>query len=196
MPVSPPQFTGTKLASALLPPADFPDFTVIPASVYNTGSGIGYDMTYYLDLMSCATYAKVFGDPGFGEDALAEDQLRNGSGQGFGQQILQFTGSAGAVDYLANTKQLIARCPTFNATLQAGTTSHLVMQVSTAQPVEGHEAIMTTTSSGTDGRSDQIFVADGAEVCMVSAMSNGALPQSPSLRSLAAKLVSKVSALH
>lgn len=142
MPVFPPQFTGTKLSSALLPSADLPGFSVVPAATYNTGSGVGYDESYYLDQMSCADYAKNFGNPGFGETALARNELENGSGQFFEQGIMQFTASAGALDYLAHTEQLVGRCPSFNASLQEGAT-HFRMQVSTAPPVSGHQAILT-----------------------------------------------------
>jgi hypothetical protein len=198
MPVFPPQFTGTKLSSALLPSADFPGFSVYPAGTYNTGSGVGDDqVSYYLDLMSCADYAKNFGNPGFGETALALNMLDNGSGQWFNQEIMQFTAPAGAMDYLAHTEQLLARCPSFSATLQEGT-NHFRVQVSTAPPVSGHQAILVKQSTASpETVEDQLFVADGADVCFVADMGFGApMPPSPSLRSLAAKLVSKASALH
>jgi hypothetical protein len=193
--------TGVRLKSALLPASEFhAGFTIDAKYSYNSGSRLSSSPARYgLATMTCNTLALQLGEPGFGETAMAVDQLDDqDTEQAYGQFVYQFRHPATASAFIAELRITAMRCRSFTVR-DFGNSDH-TQQTTAAMLVNGHRAVQiaeVAVDAANTSDFDYLFVLDGTDVCGSSrAGFGGALvPDQPTLATIVARLITRVQAL-
>lgn len=203
-PPPPRQLTGTQLNAALLPGKDFPaGYKIDSEQSSDSGSMVKSSAPQQtLSGMSCKDFANTFEGPGFGETAFAQHILTNSAGTAFfNQTIYQFASASAAASFFSGVRTVAVACPSFTLTVNQSP-SHEKLRVSAVSPASGQQAYTIRDTESVvldrvtvDSAGVSLVAMDGVDIYEVTAFSaKGAPPQSPSLRSVVKRLVSRVSA--
>lgn len=199
------QLTGTQLLSALLPASDFPaGYKLDKSAIYDSGSHLlTAPAKYHLATQSCASFAKSFGQRGFGETAVAADDYRVTSSslatKLFGQQVYQFKTAVVAASFYSGLRAIMHRCPRF-AVLGIPANAKVTTKIFDAPSIGGHKAFevdLTGTISGFKIGLVLLFTAAGQDLFFTGNV--GVLtapPTTPSARTTMLRLIKRVSSFR
>jgi len=200
-PTSGVQLTGTQLLAALLPASDFPaGYKLEKSSVYDSGSHLlTAPAKYHLATQSCASFAKNFGQRGFGETAVAANAyIKSGSGLSarlFGQQAYQFKTSAAAAGFYSALRAIMHRCPRF-ALAGIPASAKVTTKIIDGPSIGGHKTFeidLTGTISGFRLGFKLVFTVASQDLFLTGNL--GVLttpPASPSPRTTMLRLIKRV----
>jgi hypothetical protein len=201
------QVTGIKLASALVPAAEFgPHFQA--GVTFTSGGQLTHGPAVNKPAaMSCATFWALYISPGYGQTALAGDSVTGvdlTSPLLYGQAVYQMPTASAASALFTAENGAYGRCRSFTAGVpgSGNATVHVTQSVSETR-VGGHQAFLVDqhqTYSDAPGIATTVHVlvtADGADVFIVTGIRDApSAPTSPTLTSVIGKLIARTSALR
>ena len=162
------QLTGTQLESVLLPQSFFPaGFTLASSSQVSSGDTLTSSPPQYDPATAdCATFINNFGDPGFGETAMASESATAQSEQAFDQVVYQFAAPGAASAFVSGIQSLAGRCHSFTAT-DNGAKGTFSLRAAAGPSVGGHPSVELTESGSLNGSSltlNTLLSASGVDV--------------------------------
>jgi hypothetical protein len=195
------QLTGVRLRAALLPRSDFPAGYIFQKSgVYDSGRHLEKaSAKYHLATMSCTSFAKNFGESGFGETATASDIFENSPHDtgAFLQTVYQFKAPKTATSFFGGLFAIAVRCEAFlfPATSDGKTEAFM------APPVGGHRTFQVDQTGfflvNVMTEIDSVVTVAGTDVFVTSNLgANVAPPGSPSARTSMLRLIKRVEAFR
>lgn len=205
---APVQVTGTQLESALLPPTEFSQYTLLIRQ-FSSGSHLKHGPTVdHIATMSCKNLLLLFPGPGFGPTAYAGDYVAVTQPPlpTYAQSVFQFASGSAATALYSQAFAGYARCRSVTVQISSSPlVSETVRSVSKVL-AGGHQAIsasMSQTISKIAGRPgeritemvDLLVVTDGADLFTVSRTCSGSPPATPALSDVIEKLIARVQAL-
>ena len=172
------QLTGTQLQTVLLPQSSFPaGFTLSPSSEVSSGSILSSAPPQYdLATVDCATFINHFGNPGFGETAMASSSAVARSEQAFDQMVYQFGSPGAASAFVSGIQSLAGRCRSFTAT-DNGAKGTFSLRATPGPAVGGHPSLELTQAGMLNGSPltlDTLLSASGVDVFAGAAVGLGA----------------------
>lgn len=206
--VSAVQLTGVQLLAALLPASAFPaGYKLDKTSVYDSGSRLlTAPAKYNLATVSCTSFAKHFGQRGFGETAVASDFFIKGGTtlgpvRGFGQLVYQFKTSRAATAVFNGLRAIIRKCPQAGLSgTGPGSGVKVTTKVFDAAPIGGHRTFQvnqTATVKGFSLGAKLVFTVAGQDVFLTGNIGIlAAPPSSPSPRTTMLRLINRVRAFR
>jgi hypothetical protein len=201
---TPPQLSGARLKTALLPGSAFPaGYAIYSKNSYESGDRIKPFTRYSPATISCGTFAIQLGAPGFGETAMATNEfISSNRDLAYVQLIYQFADPNTASTFFSGLRAATLRCRSFTAT-EYGYASRITQHVSATTSVSGHQAMQinqverAALGSGAASQVDYLFVLGGADVYgTIRVGSTSAPPANPSAPAVIARLITRVAALH
>ena len=199
----PPQVTGVKLASALLPATAFPSGFTVTA---HSDSGRHLETAparYHLGVMTCVRFATSSGQSGFGETATASDVrgrlfggFSTGSSESFRQMVYQFASARAARSYFQGLQTIAGKCGAWRLQGPGGSSPSAGAASASADGASLQVSASLSTQAGT-AQLQALVVLNGADVFEVDAAAlNRDVPATPALDSLAHQLITRVHAAH
>jgi hypothetical protein len=110
------QLTGVQLLAALLPQSDFPaGYKLGEPDVNDSGRHLeNSPAKYHLSTMRCGSFARTYGNTGFGETATALDNFeKDNFTSEYLQQVYQFKTPSRATSFFEGVFAVARRCPSF-----------------------------------------------------------------------------------
>jgi hypothetical protein len=194
------QLTGSQLNADLLPAAAFPGgYRYDSSTSHESGQRLETgQVKYHLASISCRTLSNVWEQPGFGETAVATnsystlvDNYTATSGAAFAQTVYQFASVSTARSFWPGLRSVAVRCPGFGVAGGHGT--ERIVKAS----IDGTRAFQADFSASIAPlgavRVQSLIVLRGRYVFEVDVLGLArAVPASPSLSTLMAKLLVRV----
>jgi hypothetical protein len=188
-------FTGTQLASVLLPPASFgAGYTAEKDSARSSGPRLETGaVRYRIGSLSCGEFEADYSRPGFGETAMATDSVDNPEQvPAYGQVVYQFRTSGAAVVFLGSLRAVAARCPSF----ARGDGARIKLRIAPADAVRGHSAFWLDETIKLPGAPtseiNSLLTASGTDVASIAGI--GLIsppPTDPAPSALLARLIDR-----
>ncbi len=171
------QLTGTQLSSVLLPASDFPaGFTEDSSGPITSGGSLSTSAaSYKLATVSCTDFTQNFGNTGFGETAMASDNIV-GDEQAYDQIVYQFATAAEASAFVTGIAPIAARCGSFTAS-DDGSSGTFSLKAADGIEVGGHPTVELEQAGSLGGTPlviDTLLSASGVDVFAASAVGAGA----------------------
>jgi hypothetical protein len=194
------QLTGVQLLAALLPQSDFPGgYKLGEPDVNDSGRYLeNSPAKYHLSTMRCGSFARTYGNPGFGETATALDNFEkdNFTSEYF-QQVYQFKTPSTATSFFEGVFAVAHRCPSFILFNVSAVHTH----VFDATPIGGHRTFQVNQSAFLQGHVriavDIVITVAGTDVFFIANFGvSVAPPSSPSARTTMLRLVRRVEAFR
>lgn len=199
----PPQLTGARLASALLPASAFPSgFSVTARS--SSGRHLETPAArYHLGVMTCVRFATSSGQPGFGETATASDVrsrlfggFSTGSGESFRQMVYQFASARAARSYFQGLQTVAGKCGAWRLQAPGGGSAAAGGAQASSDGASFQVSAGLSTPAG-PAQEQAVVVLAGADVFEVDAAAfSRDVPATPALDALAHQLITRVRAAH
>jgi hypothetical protein len=192
------QLTGTDLESVLLPVSYFPGGFVASSSgpVTSGGSLTSGPASYPLATVSCSNFVQNLGSVGFGETAMAADNVV-GTDQAYDQLIYQFPSASAATAFVAGIRPLAARCASFTGPAN-GVTATYSLKATPGDAIAGLptvELMQTGNVSGSRVTLDTLFTASGVDVFAASGVGlGGGAPAVPTKATIIYELMKRQAA--
>lgn len=191
------QLTGTQLAAALLGAADVPaGFGTDSSSVVDTAGQLSTAAAKYKPAnMSCTDLLNTIGKAGFGESAMASDEMENDdSGEMIDQDVYQFPSATAANVFFTSLQAKWNSCGTFTESDSSGK----VTITAASTPAGLGDMVFANTmsviaSSDTTLTGTNMAVLSGFDVFVIGPGKIGtAQPADLSAQALVVKLMTKV----
>jgi hypothetical protein len=201
----PTQFTGTQLAAELVPGSALPrGYGYDNSSAFNSGNRpeIG-PVKYKLSSVSCYDFAQNFGQPGFGETAMAGnayatfigDKTATSFGE-YDQAVYQFTDTSAARSWWLGLHSALARCPGLGLGLGPGGSQRFsAVEMPGVQAFRIDVSIIAMKLPGYTGvmRVDECIAVAGQFVFEVDAVGGGRrVPANPTPETVMRALTARV----
>ena len=196
-----PQFTGTQLVSALLPPSYFgPGMSVSKDSTTDSGSHLEHGPARYnLATSSCTDFYNQPLD--WGENAMASDAIGNKAETAwYSQEVFQFASSTAAAAFLHGSYNTFHRCAT-TVISGSGSTARFTTQriasgrVGSFQSFTVDQTVTFSTGSPRYNRFHYLYVLDGTDVYEVIPASTTTAPKTSAVVPIFNALRARVGAL-
>ncbi|HZR49278.1 MAG TPA: hypothetical protein VFB06_07160 [Streptosporangiaceae bacterium] len=194
------QITGAKLAKALLPASSFGRGYKAMRPI-DTGNSLqpGTD-AFHIATMSCSSFWNIYGEPALGETALASDDVSNRAALIDDQEIVyQLPSARAAKSFYSTGFAKYGKCR--HITLSGGGSPTMYVKTqSIAKTHVGRYTAFAVTQQDTFAHlpgslyTFTLFAMAGDDAFILEA--NTPTAAKPNLTALAARLISRVSALH